>query len=145
LNQKPGSGEEDSPSSRLTHKTKAVKKNATVKISERDVNQQLNPFDVDDQPVRISSASTDSATTVSPDTPVAVKKNNKENIAVKKDKKVAGAVKANEPAEKIKTTVPAVIVVEDTDDEDEDDDEDPEGTSASLSARVPLLTSALSS
>jgi hypothetical protein len=75
----------------------------------------------------VSSASTDSATTVSPDTPVAAKKVDKENVAVKKDKK-AEAVKATKPAEKIKTSVPEVIVIEDTDEEDEDEDEDPEGT-----------------
>lgn len=79
----------------------------------------------------MSSASTDSATTVSPDTPVAAKKDDKENIVVKKDRKVAEAAKTKKPADKTKTSVPAVIAIEDTDEEDQDEEEDPRGMSSS--------------
>ncbi|KAJ9123657.1 hypothetical protein QFC24_003428 [Naganishia onofrii] len=122
---KPSTAEEDSPSSR-TIKTKAQQatKHISVKaIKERDINQNTNPFDVDDsvKPARVSAASTDSATTVSPDTPtIANKENDKENVTA------ANAVKKKEIkaltemiAEKVKAIAPPVIVIDDSDDEED--------------------------
>ncbi|KAJ9100732.1 hypothetical protein QFC19_005471 [Naganishia cerealis] len=126
---KPSLGEEDSPSSRTT-KTKvqqAVKHTSVKAVQERDANKKHNPFDVDDpaKPARVSTASTDSATTVSPDTPTAADKNNdKENIAVgtavnKKDKKTLGTGKTTKDTEKAKISVPEVIVIVDSDEEED--------------------------
>ncbi|KAJ9123424.1 hypothetical protein QFC22_001626 [Naganishia vaughanmartiniae] len=127
---KPSTAEEDSPSSRTT-KTKAQQatKHISVKaIKERDINQNTNPFDVDDsaKPPRVSAASTDSATTVSPDTPtVGNKSDDKENVAVgnavnKKDNKATVTKLTGKTAEKVKAIAPPVIVIGDSD-EDEDE------------------------
>lgn len=96
-------------------------------VKERDVHSSTNPFDVDAavKPIRTSSASTDSATTVSPDTPVVNKKDDKENLAqgvtaAKKDKKGSGDVKVKQTADKTKASAPPVIVVEDSDEDDQD-------------------------
>lgn len=73
------------------------------------------------KPARVSAASTDSATTVSPDTPtIANKENDKENVtaanAVKKKETKALTEKI---AEKVKAIAPPVIVIDDSDDEED--------------------------
>ena len=94
---------------------------------ERDVHSTANPFDVDAaaKPIRTSSASTDSATTVSPETPALNKKDDKENVAQgttvgKKDKKMSRDVKVKQAVKKTKANAPPVIVIEDSDEEDQD-------------------------
>ncbi|GHJ85933.1 hypothetical protein NliqN6_2335 [Naganishia liquefaciens] len=128
-NQSPTTGEEETPSSRIDRKTKAnAKENIPSKMAkERDVHSTANPFDVDvaAKPIRTSSASTDSATTVSPETPALNKKDDKENVAQgttvgKKDKKMSSDVKVKQAVKKTRANAPPVIVIEDSDEEDQD-------------------------